>query len=109
MSKPNKALLNRPDDTAKPDSLTNLEASRQTDSGLCALLLCVSSAPEQEPLAGFPVGDFAALSPGAVTAFLPAQGAPLAGRRRSSAARATALGSRIWDPRREPDSQSTGC
>jgi hypothetical protein len=29
----------------------------QTDSGLGALLLSVSSAPEQEPLAGFPVRD----------------------------------------------------
>ena len=29
----------------------------QTDSGPSALLLCVSSVSEQEPLAGFPVGD----------------------------------------------------
>ena len=38
-------------------ALTTSEPSGQTDSGLSALLLCVSSPPEQEPVAEFPTGD----------------------------------------------------
>ena len=46
-------VIDRPDRPA----LTKTEPSEQTDSGLSALLLCVSSAPEQEPLARFPASD----------------------------------------------------